>query len=561
MPPSDDTDGKPASLFDYTEDELMDDNKLTHYEILNVPHHATPDQVKKAYRKSSLKYHPDKTGRGQEDYVFLAVKRAYDHLMDPVKRQAYDSTVLFFDETVPPPREKLLADAALMYTDDDFYGLFGPIFERNLRFDARLRPDIQSKAKTSAKRKSFQLSKPPQLGDANTPMIEVHSFYEYWIHFESWRDFSAQAADELEVENDLENAESRYEKRWIQQQVDKRAKQLKKAELNRIQLLVERAMDADPRLRLEKQAEREAKEKAKQDRIEEEERKRQEEILKQQQAEADMEAEKLAKQQEKLEREQQKKHLRKARQLLRRTSSNSFRENGLYKDQYEMEQDVELLCTILSLDELTILNELVDNKEGIECLAIIKTHVEKAGNGNAAECDESKTSSPLANGPATNANVNGSRKETNPWTSHELSALAKAVKKYPGAGANRWDTICSYINSLCQQDIPRTKEECIEKFNQVARQSTKVEPSNGAANGKPNGANAAASPGNGAAASSPDDWSTEQDQQLQDGLGKFPATMDKNERWAAIAKGVTGKTKKDCVQRFKEIRDAIKSKN
>lgn len=65
----------------------MVENKLTHYEILSVPHHATPDQVKKAYRKASLKYHPDKTGRGQEDYVFLAVKRAYDHLMDPVKRQ------------------------------------------------------------------------------------------------------------------------------------------------------------------------------------------------------------------------------------------------------------------------------------------------------------------------------------------------------------------------------------------------------------------------------------------------------------------------------------------
>ena len=90
MAPSDEngaSGGGPVNLFDYTEDDLMVEDKLTHYEILNVPHHATPDQVKKAYRKSSLKYHPDKTGRGQEDYVFLAVKRAYDHLMDPVKRQ------------------------------------------------------------------------------------------------------------------------------------------------------------------------------------------------------------------------------------------------------------------------------------------------------------------------------------------------------------------------------------------------------------------------------------------------------------------------------------------
>ena len=36
--------------------------------------------------------------------------------------------------------------------------------------------------------------------------------------------------------------------------------------------------------------------------------------------------------------------------------------------------------------------------------------------------------------------------------------------------------------------------------------------------------------------------------------------MDKNERWAAIAKGVNGKSKKECVQRFKAIRAALKNK-
>jgi DnaJ family protein C protein 2 len=36
--------------------------------------------------------------------------------------------------------------------------------------------------------------------------------------------------------------------------------------------------------------------------------------------------------------------------------------------------------------------------------------------------------------------------------------------------------------------------------------------------------------------------------------------MDKNERWASIAKGVDGKSKKECVERFKAIRAAIKNK-
>ena len=484
-----------------------------------------------------------------------------------VALQAYDSTVLFFDDSIPPPRERLLADPALLYTDEDFYGLFGPVFERNLRFDARLRPDIQAKTKnTSAKRKSFQHSKTPQLGNADTPMKEVHAFYEYWVHFESWRDFSGQAADELEVENDLENAESRYEKRWIQQQIDKRAKQLKKAELSRIQTLVERAMEADPRLRQERQAERLAKEKAKQEIIDEQERKRQEVILRQQQEEIELEAERVAKQQEKIEREQQKKQLRKARQQLRRMSSDSFRDDTIYSDVYDMEQDVEFLCTTLSLEELTMLNEAADGKDEADCLRLIQTHAEqikvRLTEGDAANCDTSIET------PASSSNNGGSsilqsrnviKKDSNPWTSQELTALAKAVKKYPGAGANRWDTICSYINTLCQQDIPRTKEECIEKFNQVAKQTAKDD--SFLANGDSTAPGIAAKSAAPMDVSSNDEWNAEQDKQLQDGLAKYPASMDKNERWASIAKGVTGKTKKDCVQRFKAIRDAIKNKS
>mmetsp|Transcript_40133 Transcript_40133/g.46968 ORF Transcript_40133/g.46968 Transcript_40133/m.46968 type:complete len:98 (-) Transcript_40133:68-361(-) len=55
-------------------------------------------------------------------------------------------------------------------------------------------------------------------------------------------------------------------------------------------------------------------------------------------------------------------------------------------------------------------------------------------------------------------------------------------------------------------------------------------------------------------------WTEEQDKMLQDGLAKFPSKMDKNERWSSIAKGVKGKGKKECVSRFKAIRDALKKK-
>ena len=57
-----------------------------------------------------------------------------------------------------------------------------------------------------------------------------------------------------------------------------------------------------------------------------------------------------------------------------------------------------------------------------------------------------------------------------------------------------------------------------------------------------------------------DTWSQSQQQQLEAGLRKYPATLDKAERWAKIAAEVTGKSKKACVARFKALREEIAAK-
>ena len=135
-----------------------------------------------------------------------------------------------------------------------------------------------------------------------------------------------------------------------------------------------------------------------------------------------------------------------------------------------------------------------------------------------------------------------------PWTKEELSALAKAVKKYPPGGSNRWDAIALFINNLCQQQDPRSKEECIEKYNAISKASAAPQEEK-----EPAATEAAKEEG-------ADVWTEEQDSLLQEMLRKFPSDMDKNERWKSIAQGVPGKTKKDCVERFKAIRDAVKQK-
>lgn len=64
----------------------------TYYDILEVPPTATPAQIRKAYLKLSLKYHPDKNPNNAEQAKeqFILVGQAYDTLSDETKRQEYD---------------------------------------------------------------------------------------------------------------------------------------------------------------------------------------------------------------------------------------------------------------------------------------------------------------------------------------------------------------------------------------------------------------------------------------------------------------------------------------
>lgn len=63
---------------------------MTYYETLGVSKDATPEQIKRAWRKKCREHHPDREG-GSADRM-QAVNKAYECLWDPERRANYDRT-------------------------------------------------------------------------------------------------------------------------------------------------------------------------------------------------------------------------------------------------------------------------------------------------------------------------------------------------------------------------------------------------------------------------------------------------------------------------------------
>lgn len=105
--------------------------KRDYYEVLGVEKNATADEIKKAYRKLALKYHPDRNpGDKAAEEKFKEAAEAYDVLSDNEKRQKYDQ----FGHNMGPqgfPGGGGFGGGGFSYQDislDDIFAQFGDIF-------------------------------------------------------------------------------------------------------------------------------------------------------------------------------------------------------------------------------------------------------------------------------------------------------------------------------------------------------------------------------------------------------------------------------------------------
>ncbi|KAG0287677.1 hypothetical protein BGZ96_008444 [Linnemannia gamsii] len=307
---------------------------------------ATEDQIRRAHRRKVLRHHPDKkaaSGGLHDDGFFKCIQKAFETLMDPVKRRQWDSVDPAVSDSVPNAKSK-----------GDFYKLYAPVFLREGRFS--------------------NTQPVPQLGNAESSQEAVESFYDFWYKFDSWRTF------EWMDKEDGEGHDSRDDKRYFEKKNKAERAKLKKEDNQRLREIVDLALSIDPRIKIFKEQANKQRNAKKREKEEAEKKAAEDAAAAAIAAEA---AAKAAEENEKAAREDGKKNKELLKRAVRKEKKNLkalIKDNNYFLPADQTPGPVEVE------KQLELLDALLDGAKGLDQLeAVRKTLEEGVKSGKIAE--------------------------------------------------------------------------------------------------------------------------------------------------------------------------------
>mmetsp|Transcript_24208 Transcript_24208/g.43037 ORF Transcript_24208/g.43037 Transcript_24208/m.43037 type:complete len:512 (+) Transcript_24208:6-1541(+) len=212
------------------------EGRLDHYELLGVDTSATQDDLKLAYRKQALIWHPDKNPNNVHEATerFKMIQEAYNTLTDPRERAWYDAhkEQILHGKKSEVDLWPYFSSSAYPegFTDGPlgFFTVYRDLFESLSRSE-----NVEVDKKNAVSRPSF--------GTAETEEAQVLAFYSYWSEF-----VTVKAFTNADLYNPADGPNRRV-RRLIEDENKKERQKAKRAYIELVRNLVDYLKKRDPR--------------------------------------------------------------------------------------------------------------------------------------------------------------------------------------------------------------------------------------------------------------------------------------------------------------------------